>query len=104
MNPGYLDIAGLKKKESYIPGFYRKDNLPSEYARYEKDSIPVNNIEEEYLRLKKEIDLDIKHDVGNSMYKEIRVDIKEDQWSLWSKFKRKCCRLTRTVYKILTIY
>ncbi len=77
--------AGKELKNSYEPTLYRKDNLPLEYSEHEKDSIMVNDIEKEYLRLKEEIDRDTKEDVGDVLNRPTKVGLKRVRGALLRK-------------------
>jgi hypothetical protein len=80
---------GKELKNEHVPNSYRKNNLPLKYLKYEKDSIPLEGVESAYLRLKEEIDKDIRKDIGNVIDKAVERDIKEDKWLLLKKLKKR---------------
>lgn len=81
---------GQNLKDGHTPGLYRKDNLPPEYRREEKDGISPDHIEEEYLSLKEEIERDIRHDIGDVVNEPLMIsDIEAVNSPILTKIKRK---------------
>jgi hypothetical protein len=81
--------TGRELQHGFTFGSYNKNNLPSQYARDEKQSIPMDKTEEEYVRLKEEIDRDIKHDIGENSNSKVDINIGDEKHSLIKKLKRK---------------
>lgn len=79
--------AGRELKKNYLPNSYNKNNLPLEYLKDEKDGIATANVENEYLRLKEEIDRDMTHDISAVMNSAAEVGIKYNKWPLLKKIK-----------------
>ena len=64
---------GKALKEGHVPESYNKNSIPQEYLRKEKESISSDNVENEYFKMKEEINNDIRHDMGNILDEPIFV-------------------------------
>lgn len=80
---------GKELRTNHVPGLYKRDNLPSKFSQFEKNSISPDMIEEEYLKIKEEIFRDMKQDVGDVTDGTIELDIKVNKWPLLKILKEK---------------
>ncbi len=82
--------AGKKSQKNFVTNLYKKENLPAMFSDHEKQAISPYNAEMEYLKLKEEINKDIKNDINDKYINTpFKTDVKDEKWSMKKMIKRR---------------